>query len=522
MTILNAWKDKWPDIRVSLAAETGEGVLDSGAFRSIEVDQVFDTINNAQTTIGQAVLYRSFAQPLDDLPSITDKQDAIKEIQANTELKASLERIVTRAKKDETYFYQLLFAKFLGSTGTAREVAEIEGYGYTQYRRGMRFILGFVGGVLRLDQPKSRYLSSLFSEVKDFTRTRAYSLMSGPVYITEKGIQSKIDRKRFSPAIIFKPRLFKPLLISMVLVALLLVNLFVPIGLISFSPMFAIFLVPMMLIYFPIIGGFDRDSCIKPLREEYRKSTDVGAVLDALGKLDELLSLVKYAESDETLALPELVISEHHKISLKNAKNPVLSKVDVTYVGNDFELDHEKLVLITGPNSGGKTAFCKTVTQIQLLAQIGSYVPADSATLSVADKIFYQTPEISHLDDGEGRFGSELKRTKAIFLATTAKSLVVLDEIAEGTTFEEKMETSSNVLNGFYQKGNSTILITHNHQLVDHFIEQHTGVALQVEFLEEDPSYKLIPGISRVSHADRVAKKIGFSKEDIAGYLADS
>ena len=286
--------------------------------------------------------------------------------------------------------------------------------------------------------------------------------------------------------------------------------------------MVAIFLVPMMLIYFPIIGGFDRDSCIKPLREEYRQSTDVGGVLDALGKLDELLSLVKYAESDEALALPELVIAEHHKISLKNAKNPVLSKVDVTYVGNDFELDHEKLVLITGPNSGGKTAFCKTVTQIQLLAQIGSYVPADSATLTVADKIFYQAPEISHLDDGEGRFGSELKRTKAIFLATTAKSLVVLDEIAEGTTFEEKMETSTNVLNGFYQKGNSTMLITHNHQLVDHFVEQRTGIALQVEFVNEDPSYKLVPGISRVSHADRVAKKIGFSKEDIAGYLADS
>lgn len=84
------------------------------------------------------------------------------------------------------------------------------------------------------------------------------------------------------------------------------------------------------------------------------------------------------------------------------------------------------------------------------------------------------------------------------------------------------METSSNVLNGFYQKGNSTILITHNHQLVDHFVDQKAGVALQVEFADEDPSYKLIPGISRVSHADRVAKKIGFSKEDIAGYLADS
>jgi DNA mismatch repair ATPase MutS len=142
--------------------------------------------------------------------------------------------------------------------------------------------------------------------------------------------------------------------------------------------------------------------------------------------------------------------------------------------------------------------------------------------LSVADKIFYQAPEISHLDDGEGRFGTELKRTKDIFLASTAKSLVVLDELSEGTTFEEKMESSANVLGGFYRKGNNTILITHNHQLVDVFIDKDEGVARQVEFANELPTYKLIAGISRVSHADRVAKKIGFSKEDIDNYLADS
>jgi len=143
-------------------------------------------------------------------------------------------------------------------------------------------------------------------------------------------------------------------------------------------------------------------------------------------------------------------------------------------------------------------------------------------SLTVADHIFYQVPEISHLEDGEGRFGTELKRTKAIFLATTAKSLVVLDEMSEGTTFEEKMESSHNVLNGFYRKGNSTILITHNHQLVDLLVKEGTGDPKQVEFANEAPTYKLIAGISRVSHADRVAKKIGFSKEDIEHYLEES
>ncbi|MDO9239728.1 MAG: DNA mismatch repair protein MutS, partial [Methylicorpusculum sp.] len=97
-----------------------------------------------------------------------------------------------------------------------------------------------------------------------------------------------------------------------------------------------------------------------------------------------------------------------------------------------------------------------------------------------------------------------------------------LDELSEGTTFEEKLESSTHVLNGFYRKGNSTILITHNHQLVDDFAARGVGLPKQVEFANGEPTYKLIEGISRVSHADRVAKKIGFSKEDIDSYLADS
>jgi hypothetical protein len=108
----------------------------------------------------------------------------------------------------------------------------------------------------------------------------------------------------------------------MVFAALLIVNLFVTFGFFSFSPAVAIFVVPMMLIYFPIIGGFDRDSCIKPLREEYRQSNDLGKALDVLGQLDELMSLVKYAEENaDAVVLPELIEAKHHKISLKNAKN---------------------------------------------------------------------------------------------------------------------------------------------------------------------------------------------------------
>jgi DNA mismatch repair ATPase MutS len=148
-------------------------------------------------------------------------------------------------------------------------------------------------------------------------------------------------------------------------------------------------------------------------------------------------------------------------------------------------------------------------------------VPAVEAEMTVADRLFYQVPEISHLSDGEGRFGTELRRTKDIFLAASPRSLVIMDELSEGTTHEEKIEISMSILDGFHQKGNSTVLITHNHELVDRYQKKRIGMARQVEFKDEHPTYRVIEGISRVSHADRVARKIGFAKEDIARYLSD-
>ncbi len=527
-TLLQSWQDNWPTIKSSKPQATGDGVIDERAFNTIEVDELFDTVNHASTIVGQAVLFRSLALPSDNLDEVKAKQQAVAELQGNPFLKEQVAQLVQQAQANEKSFYLLLFGQFLGTFGTARQEHEIEGYGYAQYKRGTRFMLELLEQIQSVESPQSSYLKGVFDKIKAFAESPAYSLMEGPVYISEHGIQSKEQRKgSFTPAIIFKPRLFKPLFITLVIAVIWFLGQFFPTDMFQFSveaiPTATIFLVPLLPVYIPIIGGYDRDNCIIPLRNEFRNSLAVGETLDALGQLDELMSIINWADTfGGNMVMPELVDAPHHRVNLQDARNPVLGKQNPDYVGNDFALEDDKLVLVTGPNSGGKTAFCKTVTQIQLLAQIGSYVPAKFASLTVADHIFYQAPEISHLDDGEGRFGTELKRTKDIFLAATAKSLVVLDELSEGTTFEEKMESSSNVLNGFYRKGNSTILITHNHLLVDNFVDQGIGLPRQVEFAHEAPTYRLVPGISRVSHADRVAKKIGFSKEDIDNYLADS
>jgi len=527
--VLQSWNDdEWPVVRKCQPLPTGQGVLDPSAFNTIEVDELFDNLNYAGTIAGQAVLYRSLTQPPADLNEIVAKQAAVREIRDNPAVRENVENIVAQAATGERRLYLLLFGEFLGSFGTAREDNQIEGYGYKQYRRGINFVLNLVGAIQNSGKPQTPYLQSVFDKIGRFADSHDYSLMVGPVYNSEQGIQSKEERKgSFAPATLFRPTLFKPLLIGLIVAAIWGVLKIFPSDMFQFSKdgisVASVFFLPLMLAYIPVIGGYDRDNCIIPLRERFRRSAALGELLDGLGELDELLAFIKYAENyGSDTVLPELHDHEFHSLQLSDAKNPVLGNKNPDYVGNDFGMDEQRLVCVTGPNSGGKTAFCKTVTQIQLLAQIGSYVPAKAARLSVADRIFYQAPEISHLDDGEGRFGTELKRTRDIFLASSAKSLVVLDEMAEGTTFEEKMQSSIDVLDGFYRKGNSTILITHNHQLVDVFVKRGIAVPKQVEFADEQPTFKLIDGISRISHADRVAKKIGFSKQDIDHYLAQS
>lgn len=522
--LLQSWSNE-PVVRSTPPLKMGEGVIDEATFNVIEVEGLFDAVNEASTLIGQATLYRSLARPLVSAEIIRAKQDALRELEANETLYQRLKGLVQEAAELEGDFYRLLYGTFLGMVGSPAHKMEFQGFGYPFYKNAVRFVLDLVKKVQELPLPESGYLKTLVEDFRHFADSRAYALMRGPVYRTEKAIRTKAEKGFLMPALKFTPSLFKPVLITFSVIALL--------GALHFGPLllnlsdsalgvFWLFLLPLAMTYAPIVGTFDRDACIYPLRNFYKRSEEVQNVLDALGKLDELLAFHRFAKNfGGPTVLPRIIDSDQHVLRVKQVRNPVLAKGNPAYVPNDIDLRKTHLTFITGPNSGGKTAFCKTLAQVQLLAQIGCYVPAEEAELSVADRIFYQVPEISHLTDGEGRFGTELKHTKNIFLATSRKSLVVLDELSEGTTYEEKLETSASILEGFYRKGNNTILITHNHELVDRFQEQKIGLARQVEFAGDAPTYRLIEGISRVSHADRVAKKIGFAKEDIEKYLEE-
>ncbi|MCK5188428.1 MAG: DNA mismatch repair protein MutS, partial [Methylococcales bacterium] len=117
--ILQSWNNNWPTIRSSKPLPTGEGVIDRAAFETIEVDELFDSVNLASTTAGKSVLYRSLTQPLDSIEEINARQEAIKEIQENQSVRDNLEQIVANSAKKEEHLYVLLFGEFLGSMGTA-------------------------------------------------------------------------------------------------------------------------------------------------------------------------------------------------------------------------------------------------------------------------------------------------------------------------------------------------------------------------------------------------------------------
>ncbi len=520
---LSVWEE-WPEAKVTQPC--AEGVIDPATAEVLEIGALFKAINHTRTLIGQATLYRSLLLPLTDRRWICAKQEAVRELKANPALREGLEKLLANASRPdrEAEFYKLLYCFFLGTIGTPVSPREIKGFGYEAYLNGTAFVLEAVEHARALPPPQSPYLKALVETLTGFATTRSYSLMRGPVYRTEKYLLTR-EEKGFLPAIRFRPSLFKPGLIACGILGLILAWTTLPALLNMTRPaagLLWLFLLPLGAFYPSLVGSFDRDRFIYPLRKLFKEAREVQSVLEALGYLDELLSFLSFAENfGHPTCLPEIESSDHHCFIAKELRNPILGKGNPEYVANSIGLDTQRLTFITGPNSGGKTAFCKSLAQSQLLAQIGSYIPASEARLTVADRIFYQVPEVSHLTDREGRFATELKHTKRIFLSATPKSLVILDELAEGTTYEERLAISYDILHGFHKKGCTTLLVTHNHELVEKFIQEGIGQAKQAEFVGDRPTYRLIDGISRVSHADRVARAIGFSREDIERYLKE-
>lgn len=539
MNMINIWRERlilsesdqpttFNDIRPT---ETNYAALDPKTFAAIEAEALFHIIDKTQTEIGRLVLYRSIARPDQDAPMLQQKQLALREIESNPELYEALTQYIGKIRSGEKSLKYLLYGEFVGGLATDEpssraDKLEFGGYGYRQYQDGTQFAVDLVEKANAIPRPQSVYLQTILDAIHDFGQSRTYALMEGPVYSTNGKFKTKKEKSAFDLHFRFHPSLFKTLPTLMFFAAaygilFFIENLMPELG----TSYFGYGLLGLTIPIFPIImlamGVSDRDTIIYPLRNQFKESRELAKALEALGLLDELLSFYRYGQaSDGDKALPEILDEKQHRLTISQARNPLLIKNMPDYVPNDIHLDMAgRVLIITGPNSGGKTAYCKTIVQIQLLGQMGCYIPATQGQLVPAEHIYYQVPDPGQLSAAMGRFGHELQRTREIFFNSTQRSLVVLDELSEGTTFEEKMTISEYILKGFHKLGASTLLVTHNHELCERLQSDGIGRYLQVEFLSHGPTHRLIAGVSKVSHADRVASAIGFSQKDVEDHL---
>jgi DNA mismatch repair protein MutS len=255
-----------------------------------------------------------------------------------------------------------------------------------------------------------------------------------------------------------------------------------------------------------------RDETLREI-EPIQQTADAIAGLDVLCALTETARLFRYCR-------PEL--NDSLRLVIKDGRHPVLDQnlVDEKFVPNDTDLDGEniRLAIVTGPNMAGKSTYIRQVALIVLMAQIGSFVPAESAEVGLVDRIFTRVGASDDLARGQSTFMIEMNETANIVNNATERSLVILDEIGRGTSTFDGLSIAWSVAEFLYDKIKArSLFATHYHELTK-LAEDRKGVCnLNVAVREWNEQIiflrKIIPGGADKSYGIQVARLAGLPKE---------
>ena len=192
---------------------------------------------------------------------------------------------------------------------------------------------------------------------------------------------------------------------------------------------------------------------------------------DALAALDALMALADLAH-DRNYIRP--TIDDSGVLNIEAGRHPVVEGMPLkeAFVPNDVALDNDKnqLLIITGPNMAGKSTYMRQVALITLMAQVGSFVPAEKAHIGVVDRIFTRVGASDNLAKGESTFMVEMNETANILRHATSKSLVILDEIGRGTSTFDGVSIAWAVAEYLHDNAEvaaKTLFATHYHELTD-------------------------------------------------------
>lgn len=236
-----------------------------------------------------------------------------------------------------------------------------------------------------------------------------------------------------------------------------------------------------------------------------------------VAKIDCLLSFSVLA-IDNNYVRPQM--DESTDLEIKNGRHPVIEKqlpIDQDYIANDVVLNRnqQQIIMITGPNMSGKSAILRQTALIVLLAQMGSYVPAQHARIGIVDKIFTRVGASDNISMGESTFMVEMNETASILNNISERSLVLLDEIGRGTSTYDGISIAWAISEFLHEHPSKakTLFATHYHELneMTASFERIKNFNVSVKELKDSIVFlrKLIAGGSNHSFGIHVAKLAG-------------
>ena len=248
--------------------------------------------------------------------------------------------------------------------------------------------------------------------------------------------------------------------------------------------------------------------------------TAILVLAECIEQIDVYSSLAEVAIRNN-YKRPKLTNSD--EIIIKGGRHPVVERSlpDTSFVPNDTYLSNKdtQLVILTGPNMAGKSTYLKQVAIIVLLAQIGSFVPADEATIGIVDRIFTRIGAREDLSSGQSTFMVEMVETAGILNNATPRSLLILDEIGRGTSTYDGLSIARAVAEYIHNHpglGAKTLFATHYHEMValaDYLPRvKNYNVAVKEDMGEVIFLRKIVPGGVDKSYGIHVGKLAGLPK----------
>tara|TARA_B100000925_G_scaffold285125_1_gene261039 strand:+ start:695 stop:3316 length:2622 start_codon:yes stop_codon:yes gene_type:complete len=229
----------------------------------------------------------------------------------------------------------------------------------------------------------------------------------------------------------------------------------------------------------------------RDLRDRCRKNAIIlGKISTQVAQIDVLQC---FAEVARNRSWTRPVISDSNKLIAKGLRHPVL-ELQTGFVPNDIRLDKKRrFLLITGPNMGGKSTHLRCAALLSVLAQAGSFVPAESAEVGLVDRIFTRVGASDDIRRGRSTFMMEMMEVAHILKRATEKSLLLLDEIGRGTSTFDGLSIAWSVTEDICNRLNSrTLFATHYHQLIGLEGEAKGLVNVHVQVAESDGELKFL------------------------------